>query len=503
MIFSIKWFFINAFILVGSSFSGYSQQEFPINTDKKISLEELLKLANKNSLDAFKAKNKYANNYWQFKSYKSSLLPSLTLETEPIRYRSSVVERYDSQLNQDVFRSIKTLNSNAGLSLSQNILATGGTISLNSTFNKLTNYSDDNVNRYNVVPINIALYQPILAHNRLKWNMKTASLEYEKSKKELVYDIQGVNAKLVDYFFKWLLAFEKKKIALQKEQISKKLYDIAKKRYNIGSIEKDDVLNLELEVFNAKNDVAVLKNNLVKAKNNLSLFLRNELGDFEVPLLKETLLGLKIDRTQALNLYKKNNPKILDLAIKKIEIDRDLDQVVKNNRFDLSLTAGYGFNQQSDGFIQAYTNLLEQERVSLTFKIPLLDWGERKRNIRAAKKNKLVQDLDLDLEESNLIQLLEYKILEFNIQEELVLGSLRASDIAKESYEITEKRFLSGSVDLLRLTSALKAWQSANENYIAKISVYWKYYYEIQQYTLYDFVRKKELDIDLDKGILD
>ncbi|MFY0715234.1 TolC family protein [Seonamhaeicola sp. NFXS20] len=472
-------------------------------TGQKITLEEVLKIASKNSLDAYKAQRKHEYSYWAFRSFKASLLPKVTFNTQPLTYRSSVVERYDSDLNQDVFRPIRSLNSYAGLSLSQNISPTGGRISLNSTYNKLINYNESTIKSYNVTPVSIALSQPLMAYNSFKWLKKTAPLEYKKSHKELIYELQNINIKTVQYFFNWALASKRKAMAEEKLASSKKLFKIGEKRYDIGSVEKEDVLNLELQLYNAETDLAIQDKNLQRIKEDLELFLRSDLSNYSVPVLPELISSLKIDVENAIELYKKNNPDMLDLEISKIEAQRDLDKAIKDNRFDLSLSASYGLNQQAETFSNAYVNLLQQELVSIKFTMPILDWGERRGNIKKARMNKAVQDIDAEQTASKLKQEIVAKVTDFNLQEKLVLSAQRASEIARESYLITEKRFLAGRVDLLRLTSALNAWQSSNESYMTKLSNYWRYYYEIQQYTLYNFRKSRELTIDLEQGILD
>ena len=117
--------------------------------------------------------------------------------------------------------------------------------------------------------------------------------------------------------------------------------------------------------------------------------------------------------------------------------------------------------------------------------------------------NNEVSEIAVQQESDKLSQGLSLKIIDFNLQKQLVAGALRTSEISKASYEITEKRFLSGSIDLLRLTSARNAWQTASENYITSLYNYWKFYYEVQQLTLYDFQNKtsisKNFDVILDK----
>ncbi|MCR8667548.1 TolC family protein [Aestuariibaculum sp. M13] len=480
-----------------------AQEDLLVSSKGEITLKEVLKIASKSSLDAFKAKRKYEYSYWDFRSFKASVLPQIDFNTAPLTYRSSVIERYDSNLNQDVFRPVQSLNSYAGLSLSQNILQTGGRISLNSTYNKLTNYNDGITNSYNVTPVNIALSQPLMAFNSFKWLKRTAPLEFSKSQKELVYELQSINVKTVSYFFAWALAAKKVVMARENLASSKKMYGIGKKRYDIGSIEKEDLLNLELQLYNAETNLTIEEKNLIQVKNNLTIFLRDDLENYNVPVLPELISDLKIDLDSAIELYKENNPQMLDLEINNIEAERDLDRAIKENRFDLSISASYGLNQQADVFADVYHNLLEQQLVSVNFRIPILDWGERKGNIKKAKMNKEVQEIDRQQEESRLIQDIETKVRDFNLQEQLVQNALKASEISKESYIITEKRFLAGRVDLLKLTSALNAWQSSNESYMSKLANYWRYYYELQQYTLYNFMESRAVQIDIEKGILD
>ncbi|MDR2621386.1 MAG: TolC family protein, partial [Dysgonamonadaceae bacterium] len=69
----------------------------------KLTLSESIELAIDSSLQAFRAKNQYMANYWAYISYKAGRLPSLTLRTTPLEYRSDFTRRYDSNANIDVY----------------------------------------------------------------------------------------------------------------------------------------------------------------------------------------------------------------------------------------------------------------------------------------------------------------------------------------------------------------------------------------------------------------
>ncbi|WP_299431890.1 TolC family protein [uncultured Maribacter sp.] len=480
-----------------SNFKVYSQHvNAPVQIKENFTLTNILDLAAKNSLDAVKAKQEYSVGYWEFKSFKSSLLPKVNLSLQPLTYNRSVIQRYDSQQNIDVYRSQQNLNSFANLSATQNIRATGASLFLNSTLNRLENYGDLANESYNAKPFSIGLIQPLMAFNEFKWQHKTAPLEYEKAQQDFIYELQTINLKAVKLFFRWALANKKLEIAEENKVSSQKLFKMGKQRYDIGSIEKDDLLNLELDVYNANTNLTQNEQDLEKTKAELKLFLRYDLPSKAIPELPELISELQIDINEAINYANTNNPDILNLKLRKIKALRDLDQVIKENRFDLSLTASYGLNQQANTFNAVYGNFLEQEMVAIQLNIPILDWGERKGTIKTAKINKEVVAIELQQEENSFKQNITIKINAFNLQKELVLGALRTSEISRESYKITEKRFLSGQVDLLNLSSSRQAWQLATENYIQSLQNYWALYYEVQQLTLYNFRSKHHLKQD-------
>ena len=493
--------FIGCYLLFSKTMISQNSN-LSLTSERKLSLGDVLNLASKNSLDAFKAKRKYGVYYWQFKSFKSSLLPKINFEARPFSFNRSLVERYDSEQNIDVFRQQQNLNSFANISVNQNIRATGTSVFINSSFNRLKNSGDFDTENYNATPVRIGLIQPLMAFNPFKWEHKTAPLEYQKAKQEFIYELQTINLRTVDFFFNWALASKKVSIAIENKQSAEKLFKIGKRRYDLGAIEKDDVLNLELDVYNANTNLTQNEQALDKAEAALKLFLRDELPSNAAPELPGLISDLQIDIAEASNLANANNPEIIDLKLRQVEALRDLDKAIKDNRFDLSLTASYGLNQQADTFRDAYGNLLDQQLVSVNFSIPILDWGERKGKIKTAKMNKEVIDIELEQDKDKFKQDITQKVIDFNIQKELVEGSLKTSEIARESYKITEKRFLSGRIDLLNLTSSRQAWQLATERYIQSLLSYWRLYYEVQQLTLYDFINNTAIEQDFDE-ILD
>src|SRR5574344_1204389 len=99
----------------------------------RLTLEQTIKLAADSSIDAYRIENVYLAKYWEFRNYKATRLPSLTLNLTPAKYNRDIVQRYLSDEDRDVYRTQQSYFSSGNLSLQQNIDLTGGTIYVNSS----------------------------------------------------------------------------------------------------------------------------------------------------------------------------------------------------------------------------------------------------------------------------------------------------------------------------------------------------------------------------------
>lgn len=485
-------------ITICSLIKGNAQEKRPI------SMSEVMEMAYLNALDAFKSKRQYVSSYWEYRSFQAQLLPKIDLSLQPFTFNRSFIQRYDPINNIDVFRQQRNLNTFGQVSLSQNVMITGATIFINSSFNRFVNFSDNDIlQSYNTTPIRIGINQPIMAFNELKWQNQTAELEYKRARKEYLLRREELNIKTIELFFNWALAKNGLQIAEENKKTNSRLYEIGKKKYPLGTIQKDDLLTLELETFTANTDLVKAKQEFQEVISELQIFLEIEDVELFFPELPEVISGIKIDIAEAYELARKNNPELINLDILDINAARDLDRVLKENRFSLSVNASYGLNQQSEEFSNAYSNFLDQQMVSIQFRMPLLDWGEGKGNIQKAKMDKELADIQNEQTKNEIQQLLKQNVNSFNLQKDLVAVALRAREIAQESYKITEKRFLTGKVDLLRLLSARRLWHKSSQDYIQSLWNYWKFYYSVRKMTLYDFIDRTTLEESFEQLLKD
>ena len=59
---------------------------------KQLSLEEVISVAQQNSVSALLAKHRFINSYWSYRSYKSSYLPSVSMNADFVDFNRSIVK---------------------------------------------------------------------------------------------------------------------------------------------------------------------------------------------------------------------------------------------------------------------------------------------------------------------------------------------------------------------------------------------------------------------------
>ena len=464
-----------------------------IKNQKTIGLDEVIEISEQTSLDIFVAKHLYQSSVLEFKNFKVANLPRLNLDLDPLVFNSSIVERYDAILDRDVFRTVETLNSYVGLSISQNIVATGGDLFVRSNINRLENTGATSSLAFNTNLVQVGFNQPLFNFNRDKWNKKTEPLVFEKAKKEFVESRESLHVKAVEFFFDLASAQLSYDIAFQNKENAKKLYDIGRERFKIATINKEELLNLELNLLNTDVAIKRAKTELSDRQFALNTFLGNENHDVFVLELPESILKTEINYLEALDQAQQNSSEILNMKLKEITTLRDYDRIKKEGRLNPVFSGLIGLNKNAENLPNSYVDPLTQKRFSLRMTVPILNWGTINRRAKVAlNRNKITVE-----ENKNAVEELKRKVMtqigEFNLQSELVDNALRSKKIAEEAYNLVIERFKYGNIDILKLNASQQAKDKAANNYLNSLREYWRNFYALQKLTLTDLKTNKSL----------
>jgi outer membrane protein TolC len=463
---------------------------FSQNTE--LTLERSIEIATDSSLQAFRAKNLYLSGYWQYRSFKAERLPSVTLNATPLRYNRHITQRYDSELNQDVYRSQQSFYSYGNLSVQQNFDLTGGTFFIDTELGYLKNI-EGNTSQFSSVPFRIGYSQSLFGFNSFKWEKKIEPLRYEKAKRDFLYAREEISETVIQYFFALAMAQKEYEIAQDNLTSADTLYRIGTEKQKIAAIAQADLLTLKLDAVNAKNALKNAETGLKRAMFGFVSCLnldKNTQVKITLPVRPSNLI---ISAEEALAFTQKNNPDYLSNRLEHLEAEREVERTKRSSNFDASFSASVGFNQVGNTLRQVYTDPLRQDVVSIGLTIPVLDWGVRKGRANMALNNLNVTKISIQQREIAMEQDVVMTVSDFNIQQDLINSAEEALALANMAYNVNKERFILGKADLSALTLAQNRQNTAQRNYISALRDYWVNYYKLRRLTLYDFFNKQEL----------
>lgn len=461
--------------------------EIHAQTVLKLDLEKTITMANDSSLSAFRFQNMYLSGYWEYRSYKAARLPSLKLNMTPAQYYRNITRRYDSGQDIDVYREQQMFSAGAGLNLAQNFDLLGGTFYVDTQLDYMRNFGDSKSNQFSNIPFRIGYQQNLLGFNPFRWDRKIEPLKFEKVKKQYLYNAESVSEEAVNYFFSLAMAQAEYRLAQDNVATTDTLYAIGEQRQKIASISQADLLTLKLDKVNARNTLKNAEISRKRAMSALATFLNMDRNSYIEVDLPARPRHIDIPADRAIALAHENNPEYVEQRQNVLEAEREVDRTKKEARFNASFNASMGFNQVADNISAAYRNMLQQDLVSFTVSIPLVDWGVRKGKYNMAKNNLNVVKIAARQEEISLEEDVMMTVSDFSVQQDMIASAEEALDLADLAYDQTRRRFIIGKADINSLTLALNRQQEARKNYIQALQNYWLNYYKIRKLTLHDF----------------
>ena len=468
---------------------------------QNVSLKEAIQIAREQSVPALEAKQSFISTYWAYRSYKASLLPSFNLYGDIMNFDRSLtlVQSYeDGRFN---YVNSYYLQNSVGLQVKQNITFTGGTLSVYSDLSRIDQFGIDKRLTWYSQPITVSYYQPLFTYNQFKWDKMIEPKEYEKGKRQYLESMEQITLNTVRAYYSLILAKMNNDIALSNYTNTGKMLNVARERQQLGSVTRDEVLQLELRMLN---DSISINENAV-AVREAQMVLNSVLGydeSYEInPLLDETLPDIYMDYDHVMSKAMDNSSFNLSNEINLLNAESGVAQAKASRGISMALNARFGLSQTAPDFGGVYSDLLDQEVVGITFSIPIFDWGMGKGKVQKAKAAQEVVRAQVVQSENDYRRTIFTAVGQFNNQRHQCSVSRRAMLIAKERYELMMEKFRGGKASVMDLNTAQSENDTALQKYITDVSNYWEYYYTLRQYTLYDFINGKDLEIDVNEMI--
>jgi len=466
---------------------------------RTLNMEQVIQLAQENSISAMSNRNSFVAQYWSYRSYKAEMLPSLNLSASLGQFNRSLVALQDYNTGTISYRPNYNLSNDATLYLSQNVPWTGGTVSLSTSLSRLDQYSPARLTTYYAQPVYLSYMQSLWGYNRFKWSKQTEPRQYEVAKRQYIENMEQVSQTAVMYFWNYVSAMENYERAVKSFEDSKRLYETGKTRFAMGTITRDQLMQIEVSMLNDSLSLSSVQVNLRSALNRLCSYIGykedTELSlqiDYEIP-------DITLEYDDVLERALENSSFRLSQEISYIETERSVAQAKSNRGISASINARFGMSGSADRFNDTFVQLKDQEVVGISLSIPIVDWGLARGRLRMAEaqaqttRNRLEQDM-IDYRQNLLTQ-----VMQFNNQRSQCEIAARAAQLAEDSYQLALQNFGSGSMTMTQLDQLKQKRDGALSSYVSNVASFWNYYFGMRKATLYDYLNGIDINAEFDK----
>jgi outer membrane protein TolC len=461
---------------------------------KKLTLNEAIKIARKQSPDYKINLNRNQSNYWRFRRYKASFLPELRLTATLPQY-TNAVNRITNDEGQDIFVTQNQLLIEGGLSVSQSVPFTGGTLSVNSNLERVELFGlDDNI-QYSVIPFSINYFQNSVLFNEFKWDKKIEPLIYEESKRDFIENMEQISVSTSNRYFDLLKAQMQLAISETNLKNQDTLFQIAKGRFKIGKIAENELLQMELRFLSSKNRVTTHTVALKRASQNLARYLELDTENIQLAV-PEQLPLFEVDIDKALQEAESNRKAVIEFRRKRLEAEEEVAFQKGNNRLQLAVKANFGISNNGDQFNDLFNDYNQQQNVSVFIGIPIFDWGVSKSRRKMAEANLDLTNNNINQDKQEFEQEIYLHVLNWSNQRDFLITTEKAKEVSMKRYEISKKRYVLSKVTITDLNIALEERDKAVFEYLNSLEKFWRDYYVLRQLTLYDFINDKKIEVE-------
>ncbi len=457
-----------------------------------LTLDETIKLAQSDAPNVLIAQTQLSNNYWIFRSFEADYKPQVSFNaTLPSLNRT--INQVTLPSGSVSFIPQSFMRNSADVSVTQRVSRTGGTVFASTGLERLDIFGTNKESSYLSNPITVGFSQPIFGFNSFKWDKKIAPLEFDLAKRNYSENMEAVATDAARLFFGVYIAQISVKAAEQDLANADTLYQIAQGRFSVGKIAETDLLQVEISQMGADAALSRATLDLQQSTENLRNFLgiKNAVDFNLIPPIEIPDFGIDVDK--ALEYALKNRSEILDFERRKLVAEQNVDRAVGENGVDIRVSGRVGLSQTDLTLAGAYASPLDQEQLTLSLSVPIMDWGKAESERQIAESNLKVVQMQVEQDRINFEQNIRLRVQQFDLLRTQAKLAERTYEVSQKNFDITKKRYLIGKIGVTELNIAIAEQEKRRQNYMNALRAFWLAHYEMRALTLYDFMKSEEL----------
>jgi outer membrane protein TolC len=450
-----------------------------------LTLEAALNIAEDNSPDIKQTRLSLERSRENLNAQRASLKSNFSLSINPFEYSNNrEFLDFASQWNNQ-----ESIESSGAFTVSQPIVATDARVSLTNSLSWRDVYSEYNDARTTGFNNNLFLNinQPIFTYNRTKMAIRELELALENS--QLNYAIQRLMMEryVAQSFYSVYQQQQSLEISDEAYKNMQKSYGIIKNKVDAGLSAREELFQAELNLATSRSDFENSIVNLENAKDDFKLLIGMSLYDDVIVIPDISVDTVDVDIAFAIDRGLENR---MELRQREIDIENaefNLIQTEALNEFKGEVNLSLGLFGDNEAFSKIYETPRNNQTASLSFQIPLYDWGEKKSRIRAAEISIESQKLNLSDEENNIIINIRkvYRNLS-NLKNQIQIAEQNVIN-AQLTYDLNLERYENGDLTGMDLNIYQNQLSEKRLSYTNSLISYKLELLNLKIQTLYDF----------------
>jgi outer membrane protein len=463
------------------------------NAQQILTLESALDIARSNSPDIRRSLLNLERSEQTLKAQNAALKSNFSLSLTPLSY--------DQRRQFDVYNSkwftSKSTQSFGTFTVSQPFLPTDGTISLVNRFGWQNNYvekfngTEQNKAFTNYLSLSIA--QPLFTYNRTKLTLKELELDLENA--QLNYAMQKLNSEkqVTQFFYSVYLAQMSLAISQDEFTNTQKSYEITQNKVTAGIAAKEELYQAELNFATAKSAVQNAQVTLDNYKDQFKQYIGVDVMD-EITVMTDVAMNpVVVDVKKAIEFGLNSR---MELRQREIDIETSQFALIRTkslNEFRGDVNLSLGISGDNEKLLNIYDNPTNNPRVSVSFNLPLYDWGEKKVRIKAQEA--VIQTQELNQTEEKKQITLDIRRVYRSLQ-----NLVNQIDIAKQNeknaqltYEINLERYANGDLTSMDMNLFQNQLSQKKMSYAQALIDYKIELLNLKIQSLYDFEKNEAI----------
>ncbi|HEV8409795.1 MAG TPA: TolC family protein, partial [Gemmatimonadaceae bacterium] len=379
-------------------------------------------------------------------------------------------------------------NGNLGLTLSQQLPFTGGTLSFQSLVSQTQLSGSQQFKSYTTTPFQVQLVQPLFRANEIRWGVREQELSIDIAERQYLETREQIALSATGAFFDFYSARLNLKNSIANAAVNDTVYRLNTGRVQVGKIAENDLLQSELAQLRAHAAVDQAQLEFDRSLAALRIAINVPPGTpLDVVVASEIPPVFAVDTLMAIKQALRNESQIKINEFSDVAARRTLAEAKLSGGPGANVIASYGLNQTAPILNQAYKNPLEAQAFSLQVSTPIFLWGAHSADIQAAEATRKQVTYNNQLSVANIEQTARFAALGFEQSRRGLIISAKADTVGSQRYDVAYNRYVIGRINYADLYIAQQEKDAALQAYVIALRQYWTSFYTLRALTLYDF----------------